>query len=542
MNNPSVFFSITKPAGHGGVCLEPLLGDMVASVDRNRELLLADDLCVAGESLSSWRKNCRTELLAMAGGYTGELDGKSFELFEERPLIVTGHQCQFNHCGVFVKYLLLSYLGRVKGGVALNLVVDSDIPKNTHLAVPVKGEDGLDVCLVHLGNIVDDLPMEYQSLPTADEMADFIGQLERLDVDAGLAGPIGLICRELQESYRQGGGLVDLMTRLNRQIAKTFDVDWLDLPVSLMSNSASFMGFAADMIFQPVKVWQCYNDALGDFRRHEKIKDLTHPMPDLIRGNKIIETPFWAFEAGQERQPFVVKTDQDGLSIDRTSGHGIFLNIPQTNDSTRVTPEELSKLLRKHKVELRPRALTLTIFARLFLADYFIHGIGGAYYDLVADDFIRHFYGVCPPAYGCVSATMHLPLGDVPSVSQVKETIHRLHYQLRDLHYNPQRYIANSQRTPEIDGLLGRRDNAIGQSVHLKMIRASHRDRKGNFDTIRTINAELMGATGDVANDMTRQISSAQQQLHQAAIGHDREYFFGLFQRDALNVLRRKLN
>ena len=38
---------------------------------------------------------------------------------------------------------------------------------------------------------------------------------------------------------------------------------------------------------------------------------------------------------------------------------------------------------------LRPRALTLTLFARLCVADFFIHGIGGGKYDEVTDRIIR---------------------------------------------------------------------------------------------------------------------------------------------------------
>ena len=48
---------------------------------------------------------------------------------------------------------------------------------------------------------------------------------------------------------------------------------------------------------------------------------------------------------------------------------------------------------------LRPRALTLTLFARLCLGDFFIHGIGGGKYDEVTDAIIRDYFGVEPPAY-----------------------------------------------------------------------------------------------------------------------------------------------
>ena len=45
---------------------------------------------------------------------------------------------------------------------------------------------------------------------------------------------------------------------------------------------------------------------------------------------------------------------------------------------------------------LRPRALTLTLFARVCLGDFFIHGIGGGKYDEVTDAIIRDYFGIEP--------------------------------------------------------------------------------------------------------------------------------------------------
>ena len=61
-------------------------------------------------------------------------------------------------------------------------------------------------------------------------------------------------------------------------------------------------------------------------------------------------------------------------------------------------------------MKVRSRALTNTLFARLFLSDLFIHGIGGGKYDELTDDLIRRFYGIEPPEFLILSATRLLPL------------------------------------------------------------------------------------------------------------------------------------
>ena len=69
--------------------------------------------------------------------------------------------------------------------------------------------------------------------------------------------------------------------------------------------------------------------------------------------------------------------------------------------------------------KVRSRALTNTLFARLFLADLFVHGIGGGKYDELTDDIIRRFYGCEPPAFLVLSATRLLPLPAVPVGGQI---------------------------------------------------------------------------------------------------------------------------
>src|SRR5207253_6987088 len=84
--------------------------------------------------------------------------------------------------------------------------------------------------------------------------------------------------------------------------------------------------------------------------------------------------------------------------------------------------------------QLRPRALTLTLFARVCLGDFFIHGIGGGKYDEVTDAIIRGYFGVEPPAYQVLSATLHLPLPGFPSTAANAGRAERL---VRDLTPNP---------------------------------------------------------------------------------------------------------
>ena len=63
---------------------------------------------------------------------------------------------------------------------------------------------------------------------------------------------------------------------------------------------------------------------------------------------------------------------------------------------------ELKAFLNRHHVRLAPRALTLTAYLRLMIADQFAHGIGGGRYDQVTDAVISRFFKteLRPEIYG----------------------------------------------------------------------------------------------------------------------------------------------
>src|SRR5689334_21153410 len=62
---------------------------------------------------------------------------------------------------------------------------------------------------------------------------------------------------------------------------------------------------------------------------------------------------------------------------------------------------KLQEWLGQNRLRISPRALTLTTFFRLLLADQFVHGIGGARYDRVTDRLIARFLGIEPPPRFC---------------------------------------------------------------------------------------------------------------------------------------------
>ncbi len=181
---------------------------------------------------------------------------------------------------------------------------------------------------------------------------------------------------------------------------------------------------------------------------------------------------------------------------------------------------------------LRPRALTLTIWARLLLADLFIHGIGGAKYDRISDMIMADYYGVAAPHMACVSATLRL---DLPVRPTAISDVARLRQSVRDLRYNPQRHV-------ELDGdsrsLVALRERAVGRSNDLR--RSAPHDRAARreaFEEIRQHNAAILSTHPDATAGSHAALAGAEADLAENEIALGREYFFGLHDRSALERL-----
>jgi len=250
-------------------------------------------------------------------------------------------------------------------------------------------------------------------------------------------------------------------------------------------------------------------------------------------------------------------------------------------DPTRVLSDALGDW------SIRPRALAQTMYARLLACDLFIHGIGGAKYDQITDAIIRAFFGVTPPAYGCVSATLHL---DLPRFGVQPADLVQAQHKARDLRYNPQRYVATDQNAtdvydggvpstregttssdpdgtmhtprdgapPEINGeggsesihdsipdlksLIAQRAEAIERARTLRAERRTNRAaRKSAYDQIHRANAALIATIPDLRNKTNRHLTILKNQLTHNQIANAREWFFALYPPAKLQKLQASL-
>lgn len=375
------------PSQNGEVLAVPEFQALPRLIAENRRRLDRSVVEISGIPLQEFRTLARQELLAESEGLPGQSSG---------PLILSGHQPELSHPGVWIKNFLLCGLARKTGGIGLNLIVDNDTLKSASLHFPAFTEGN--ASSVRLESLAYDLfsgemPFEERPILDPELFRSFPARSKALWQNWGYE-PL------LASAWREAKTIRDAFVASRLDCERAWGCHNRELLVSRLSQSNAFQRFARHILADLPRFAGVYNEAIRSYRRANGIRSRSHPAPELADG----EAPFWEL------------TGPEGKRQRATAA--------------------------SNPAALRPRALTLTLFARVCLGDFFIHGIGGGKYDEVTDQITLHYFGLEPPAYQVLSATLHLPLPTFPATG---ESLQRAERRVRDLHWNPQFHLEKNR-------------------------------------------------------------------------------------------------
>lgn len=493
------FRALRTPPHDGAVLIEPAAAHLRQLVRENRTHLSSFSAGLGRINWPAARRRARTAI----------------GVDEQSPLIAIGHQPEFIHPGVWAKHVMAQRLAEAVGGVAVNLVVDNDAPKTLALAVPVA--KGNTVELHHVPFAGKGAGLPYEALAGLDgrairrirqEIAALMGA--SFDVSAMPTFFEGLAAAE-------GRDFADQMIAGREAAERSFGVTLRDVRVSRAWGGAML----ADWVCHAGEFADAYNRALAEYRREEAVRDPDRPIPDLHIAGPRVELPLWACGPGEPRRRLYVEGADDVIRFfaeDEPIGSASVRTIADAAEPA----DALRTACRK---AIRPRALTLTLWARLLVSDLFIHGIGGAKYDRITDKIVRFYYGVEPPAMACVSATLHVPL---PRTAVGPDQLTAALRRLRDAQYKPDRWAASvADATP----LLAERRRAIERSDTLRLDdgRLDRTARREVFNRIHDLNAQLAAMRPDVAAEARSELARIERGQRQDRIAAGREYFFALY-------------
>jgi len=499
------FSRLQAPAESGGVLVEPAAPQIAALVRSNRHDSKRHTFTLGQVGVGE----ARTALRAAHG-------------CGDRPVIVTGHQPEFIHAGVWAKHVVAARLAEALDGVAVNLVVDHDAPASLSLNAPLLTDGGVRLTCVRYADWPHGAAIE--GMPPADAHA--CDALHK-EMRAAL-GPLYVesMLPRFFEVYSQGVGAPDWVEQAvaaRRSVEQELGVHVDDRRVSALWCGPLLSVLIGD-------AWRMaadYNAALAEYRRRYRVRGAHRPIPDLHIAHDECETALWVYRSGEPRRRLFVRRSGSALQLCADRDAICELDPASVGDWSRLSAE--LKLLSPWRI--RPRALMLTLWARLLFADLFIHGIGGAKYDRITDDIIRRFFGIAPPAMACVSATLRLPIANGDASV---EGLRRARWRMRDVHFNPQRYL-----TPDTGrARVTEKEALIAESLRLRRDHpADHRARRTVFARIRALNAELGESARDAAGRIGEELSSREHADLLRQVAGKRDFFFAMHRRGDLRQL-----
>ena len=517
---------LSVPKASPSLFARPELSAAAELVRSNIDRLSGVEFDLQGRSFQRLRLEARWTVVNAAQDYTGRIRGETIDDVSFDSLIVAGHQPALFHTGVWAKNFAISRLAKETNGRALNLIVDNDTHSNTRVRVPAGGSRDR----LHFESA--DFDADRAAVPWEDSL---VVDSERFDTFAERitrtmrAWNIEPIVNQGWQAARRVAGetrhLRDALTAARYSIEQQWGIDNLELPISHVCRQESFLWFAAHLLVNLPRFQAIHNEVLDEYRIVNRVRSQTHPVPALSQTDGWLEAPFWVWNAGdaQRRRVFARQSEK---TLHLSDGKDEFCVLPITPEMDACCAVEAMMALEQHGIRFRTRALTTTLFSRLLFADLFIHGIGGAKYDEMSDRIIHRFYGLVPPGFQVISATIHLPFAEPFDIAT--DTGDQLTRKQRDLRYNSQRVLENAQ-PPVVESLVSEKKRLI-QAEQTKFDGPD--DHSVNYDRfleLRQINLELQKHTVNQQRAVAESLSELKQMQTANAAIQSREYSFCLY-------------
>ncbi|HHT9145310.1 MAG TPA: hypothetical protein ACFYD4_06445, partial [Candidatus Wunengus sp. YC61] len=441
------------------------------------------------------------------------------------PIVQTGHEPILYHPGIWVKNYLTQYLVKKLGGIGVNMIVDNDACNMGFMYVPILSEKSASVGKVALVRnkdhvayeeiVFDDFGIIHQF---KEEVINLLSKnILREDIKTTMEDMqdlFGQFINRIGKYYQQGcSDMVGLLTADRRSFEEDFGIDNLEMPVSRMCDTDGFYHFLMHILYEAERFAKIYNEKLAEYRRIRKIRSKANPLPDLNILRNSIEMPFWVWKAeGQRAKCYMVNEGED---IKITDGAEVLVTLIKGDDV--INNITRLKTLMEAGIKIRPRAITTTMFSRLFFADVFIHGIGGAKYDTITDEIIREFFGIDPPGFVTISATLYLPLDaydlDIKVLQELQRTV-------SDMSYNPEQYAPKeTQSEPAFM-------NSVREKQRLlKMMTVGNADEKKRyFSQIKELNKLMLTQINPELKKKQKEINIVRDKLAYNEVVRFREY------------------
>ena len=401
----------------------------------------------------------------------------------ETPIVMTGHQPVIFHSGLTFKYQATEDFAAQHQLIAVAVAIDTDDGDAGSFSIPAC--DGPQITQNSSGASIPRLISKSATLaqtpglyagsrlkPASVLCTEFARMEEQLRScrQTYAASAFRIVADQyiaLTENSLLGFSTMEanLITRWNAGIGGRI----LELPLSAICSFPEFIRFIVPILECPFEFAECYNQNLTSFRAEHRIRNEANPFPNLSIEHDWCELPFWVINhSAGTRYVLQVRRESDGLVLECNRER--LLTLQSGNVAEAIT----ALLFGGH--QLVPRGALITATLRLLFSDLFIHGTGGGKYDPCTDGLIRSWWSVDPSPFAVASASRYLFADERTKLLSLQQ----IESQLRDMQYNPQRFLGTSVFSltfeKKLTSLLNQKEAAVNQMKSARETGASAKD------------------------------------------------------------------
>lgn len=514
------------------------------------ELLLTKNRKIFAErSLPQWFRQLRTlareQALSSSKSYMSAYaptlaQSISLKDVESTQLVLGGHQPELFHSGVWFKNFLMYEIGQRTKSLGLQVIIDHDVAKSDTLRVPTRPSwNATTRTSPEFAQRSIPLPIRNESHPRMPWHATLTGLLNPTAWDktvediqqslaaCGLGRPLlQSHTKTLSQCILENKNIGDAFSQFRHRIEMKNGTFNLEVPMGLLCDGSAFGFFVLHCVQNAESLWGSYNHCREAYRLRHRIRNQAQPVLELQRSNEWLELPFWIYRAKGERfverkRLWVCHQTDHNLLTDHAdpSLRTVSVELPMNE---LALPRAWEEMVQKG-ICIRPRALMTTMYLRCFVADLFVHGIGGGNYDELTDDIVRHWLGMNPPAYLTSTASLHLPFPFDRDVAQINPSAsgHSIQRELQLMRSVPERFLDTS-----IDS---QRALLELHSRHICNIPQRGHKRKWHHE-IASIKRQITTAIEPKKKAAYARLAIIHHEMQQNKVRKSREYSFVLFE------------
>ena len=214
------------------------------------------------------------------------------------------------------KNFCLSSIARQVRAYGINLLADSDTFRSASLTIPTGSPDEPRLASVPIDQPYDEIPFEERTIQDQATFSTVSADLSRPNhraTDLRSACPHALAVAAASTPGRSESSspsppnLGRCLSQGRHQVEAAWGLQTLEVPLSEVCETDSFRWFAVYLMVRLPHFRDVYNQSLEEYRRVNRLRSRSHPVPDLAADGEWLEAPFWIWsrEKPRRRRVFV---------------------------------------------------------------------------------------------------------------------------------------------------------------------------------------------------------------------------------------------